>query len=264
LGSSNGIGRAAAVLFAKEGAKLTITGRDEKALEETKSECLKAGAKDADLLSIIGDITIEEIQNKLIDETVKKFGKLDVLVNNHGGAFQERDSTGKYLLDVFDKTINLNCKSSLAMSGKAMSHLKATKGCIVNVSSIASKMEGAPHVFYAAAKSALDHITRNLALENAKSGVRINAVNPGVIKTQFMKKLGFTDEAIEKTLKVVTEESIPIGRFGVPDDIGHMILFLSDNITAGFITGQTFVVDGGTTLTNPWYNNPRMAELMKH
>ncbi|VDD91692.1 unnamed protein product [Enterobius vermicularis] len=264
LGSSNGIGRAAAVLFAKEGAKLTITGRDEKALEVTKSECLKAGAKDAYLLSIIGDITNEEIRSKLIDETVKKFGKLNVLVNNHGGAFHERDKTGKFLLDIFDKTIDLNCRSSLAMSEKAMSHLKATKGCIVNVSSIASKMEGTPAIFYATAKSALDHITRNLALENAKNGVRINAINPGLIETQFLKKMGYTDEAVDKTLKVFTEESIPIGRYGVPDDVAHMILFLSDNVTAGFITGQTFVVDGGTTLTNAWYKNPRMAEIMKH
>ncbi|VDD94108.1 unnamed protein product, partial [Enterobius vermicularis] len=261
--SSNGIGRATAISFARRGAKVTITGRDEKALQATKSECIKAGAVEANLLPIIGDITSEDVQDSLIGETLKKFGSLNVLVNNHGGGFIERDDKGNLMCNVFDKVIGLNCKSTLAMSVKALPHLKATKGCIVNVSSIASTMSAVRHPFYAAAKAALDHITRIMALENASDGVRINAVNPGFVKTEFMKKLGYDDETRNKILKIATEVGVPIGRYGLPEDIAEMIIFLSDNKTAGFITGQTMVVDGGTTLKNAWFGGSLTKELSK-
>uniref|UniRef100_A0A0N5AVW5 3-oxoacyl-[acyl-carrier-protein] reductase n=1 Tax=Syphacia muris TaxID=451379 RepID=A0A0N5AVW5_9BILA len=226
-GSSNGIGRGTAELFARDGAKVTITGRDAKALQVTKDECLKAGAKNEDLLEILGDITHEEIQDKLINETLKKFGRLDVLVNNHGSVFSENDAEGNLMLDAFDKTFNLNCRSIVAMCIKTIPHLKKTKGCIVNTSSLASSLTSDMSISYAVSKAALDHLTRNLAVRLSKDGIRVNAA-----------------------LQALTLKGIPLGRIGMPKDIAEMITFLADNDKAGFITGQTMAVDGGTLLLN--------------
>uniref|UniRef100_A0A0N5AC93 3-oxoacyl-[acyl-carrier-protein] reductase n=1 Tax=Syphacia muris TaxID=451379 RepID=A0A0N5AC93_9BILA len=251
--SSNGIGRGTAELFARDGAKVTITGRDAKALQVTKDECLKAGAKNEDLLEILGDITHEEIQDKLINETLKKFGRLDVLVNNHGSVFSENDAEGNLMLDAFDKTFNLNCRSIVAMCIKTIPHLKKTKGCIVNTSSIASRMALGVSTSYAVSKAALDHLTRNLAIRLSKDGIRVNAVNPGLVKTAIFEKIGYSQEEFDKVWLNLTR-TVPLGRCGIPKDIAEMITFLADNDKASFITGQTMVVDGGSVLLNPLTN----------
>lgn len=247
-GSSHGIGRATAILFASEGSKLTITGRDAAALEETKAECVKAGAKEDDILDILGDITTEDVQNKLVDETVKKFGKLDILVNNHGGAIHDRDEKGNLMISAFDRTMDVNCKSTLAMCLKAMPHLLASKGSVVNVSSIASTMPTTMAPYYSMAKASLDQLTRILALQHAKAGVRVNCVNPGLIKTDFMTKMGFTEEAQDKVRELMRVKHIPCGRVGMPEEIAEVIAFLADNHASSFVTGQTLVADGGTKL----------------
>ncbi|GMS86470.1 hypothetical protein PENTCL1PPCAC_8645, partial [Pristionchus entomophagus] len=128
-GSSNGIGRGTAVLFAKQGAKVTITGRNAASLAETKKQCLQAGAKPENILEITGDLTNESFCGKLISATIDKFGKLDVLVNNAGGGSLE--DFGKRVEDTpvaeFDRMMDLNVKPVLRLSQLSVPHLEKTK-----------------------------------------------------------------------------------------------------------------------------------------
>ncbi|VDK18750.1 unnamed protein product [Anisakis simplex] len=139
-GASGGIGHATAVLFAREGAKLTITGRNAQNLARTKADCIRVGAKDRDVFELLGDITLESVQDDIINETVKKFGKIDILANIHGGGELERDEDGNLRLCVYDTVMNTNFKSKYMLCLKAIPFLKETHGDIVNVSSISSRI----------------------------------------------------------------------------------------------------------------------------
>ncbi|EYC21540.1 hypothetical protein Y032_0019g3886 [Ancylostoma ceylanicum] len=202
-GSSNGIGRATAQLFAREGAMLIICGRNEKALNESKSIVLaENGNAENKVLLVSGDIREEAVMKKTIDETVQKFGRLDVLVNNAGGssttALEGSELDGD--LSNYDYAMDLNTKSVLRLCQLAFPHLIKTKGEIVNVSSIAGLENGATlgFPFYTIAKAAQDQLTRNLAIYYITKGVRVNSVNPGAISTNIMQKHGFTDEMVKK------------------------------------------------------------------
>ncbi|EGT31731.1 hypothetical protein CAEBREN_30598, partial [Caenorhabditis brenneri] len=139
-GSSNGIGRATAIVLAKEGAKVTITGRNAQRLEETRQEILKAGVPEDHVLAVAVDLVSEEGQDKLINSTIEKFGRLDILVNNAGTAFV--DSEGRVGIDQdvsdYDKVMRINMRSVVTLTQKAKEHLIKAKGEVVNVSSIAA------------------------------------------------------------------------------------------------------------------------------
>lgn len=138
-GSSNGIGRATAILLAREGAKVTITGRNAQRLEETKQEILRSGVPEDHVLSIIADLATESGQIELMNSTVDIFGRLDILVNNAGAAITDLEGhigVGTNV-SVFDKTMRINLRSVVTLTQKAKEHLIKTKGEIVNVSSIA-------------------------------------------------------------------------------------------------------------------------------
>ncbi|GMR45586.1 hypothetical protein PMAYCL1PPCAC_15781, partial [Pristionchus mayeri] len=250
-GSSNGIDRGTAVLFAKEGAKVTITGRNQSALEETKQLCLTAGAKSEDILEVIGDITCEAFNEQLIATTVDKFSRLDVLVNNAGGASFE--AMGKPILDVpladFDKMIDLNVKPVIRLSKFATPHLEKTKGSIINVSSIVAQLRINTLAFYAAAKSTLDQITVQMARSLIKRGIRVNSVNPGPVLTNFIATAGASQEQQAKAYEsMANNPAIPLGRIGVPEDIGHIIIFLADRPKSEILVGNIITADGGYML----------------
>uniref|UniRef100_A0A0N5AVW6 3-oxoacyl-[acyl-carrier-protein] reductase n=1 Tax=Syphacia muris TaxID=451379 RepID=A0A0N5AVW6_9BILA len=268
LRSSNGIGRATAVLLAGEGSKLTITGRDTNALDETVTACINAGSKQEDIQTILGDIKKDEVRNQLIEETIKKFGKLDVLVNNHGGLLKEYNSDGEHDIASFDETMNWNVKrydyfSSLAMCLKALPFLIKSKGCIVNVSSVASKLPTDANPCYSISKSALDQATRIIAYRYAPNGVRVNAVNPGFVRTPMLDKLGLSKDLQDEMEKVVERTLIPYGRFAKISEIAEVIAFLCDKKCSGYITGQTIVVDGGLTLAVGNMNHPDIVRLQE-
>ncbi|GMT32244.1 hypothetical protein PFISCL1PPCAC_23541, partial [Pristionchus fissidentatus] len=155
-------------------------------------------------------------------------------------------------LEIFDRTINVNLRSVLILSQLAVPHLEKTKGAIVNVSSITSLPIGSSESYYAISKSALDQLTVQMASNLIQKGIRVNSVNPGLVLTDIMRKMGMGDEA-EKALYSLGEHPamIPLGRVGVPADIGKLILFLSDRSQSEFIIGQRIAIDGGTTLRNP-------------
>lgn len=144
LGSSNGIGRAAAILFAQQGAKVTITGRNAERLKETRHEIKKSGIPAENILAIVADVITDEGQMRLINDTVRKFGHLDILVNNAGGALM--DAQGRVGMDqdisVFDNTMQINMRSVVTLVQKAKEHLIKSKGEIINVSAMAAGHHG--------------------------------------------------------------------------------------------------------------------------
>lgn len=187
-GSSNGIGRATAVLLASEGAKVTITGRDSARLEESKQAILKAGVSESDVNSVTPDITLSEGQDNLISSTLQKFGKIDILINNAGANIP--DVNGKTRteggIDTFLKLFQLNLQSVVEMTQKIRPHLAKTRGEIVNVSSIAAGPAAQPQgPYYSSAKAALDQYSRSAAIDLIFEGIRINIVQPGFVETGF-------------------------------------------------------------------------------
>ncbi|VDO88241.1 unnamed protein product [Haemonchus placei] len=178
-GSSNGIGRATAVLFAEEGAKVTITGRDDKALAETRKEMQAVGAKKDDIVAVQGDLIDEVIQKKIIDATIEQFGKIDILVNNAGGTAPSNTLANGFdqTMETYDYVMNLNTKVVLSLTKRALPHLIATKGEIVMVSSIAGLPFALPGLpYYSMSKAALEQLTKSLAVKYIADGVRVNSV----------------------------------------------------------------------------------------
>ncbi|CAO4378330.1 unnamed protein product [Caenorhabditis nigoni] len=252
-GSSNGIGRSAALLFAQEGANVTITGRNSDRLQETKQQILKSGIPENQVNSVVADVTTSEGQDELIKSTLEKFGKIDILVNNAGAAHS--DPTGALAsdqgLDVYHKNMQLNIQSVVEMTRKVKPYLIESKGEIVNVSSIA----GGPHAqpdfpYYSMAKAALDQYTRAVAIDLIQYGVRVNSVSPGVVATGFAGAMGLEDQASKKFYEYLSSEkkAIPAMVAGTPEDIAWIILFLADRKMSSYIIGQSIVADGGTTL----------------
>ncbi|EFP00297.1 hypothetical protein CRE_18866 [Caenorhabditis remanei] len=242
-GSSNGIGRATAVLLAQEGAKVTITGRNAERLEETKQEILKSGISEDNVLAIATDLATEKGQDELINSTIQKFGRLDILVNNAGAAFN--DAEGKTGVDqdvsVFDKIMQINMRSIVTLTQKAKKYLIEAKGEIINVSSIGAGPQAQPRFMYYGISSAIDLI---------QHGVRVNSVSPGAVTTGFGEAMGMPAGMNEKYFHFVEshKECIPRGSIGKPIEIANIIAFLADRKLSSYIIGQSIVADGGSTL----------------
>lgn len=241
-GSSSGIGAGAAIYFSKLGAKLTITGRNEEKLLDTKSKCI------GEVLSIAADLNVEGDREKIINETLKKFGKIDVLVNNAG--IGENGDILTTTLDQFDDVMNTNVRSVFHLTQLAVPHLTKTQGNIVNISSVAGPRQFPNLLAYCMSKAAIDQFTKCVALELAPKNVRVNAVNPAFIVTNFHKRLGMDDETYEK-FKDRAKDTHALGRAGTIDETSKAIAFLANNDEASFITGTCLLVDGGKAVMCP-------------
>ncbi|CAI5437933.1 unnamed protein product [Caenorhabditis angaria] len=267
-GSSNGIGRATAIILAKDGAKVTITGRNAERLEETRQQLLAAGISADNINAVVADITSSDGRNQLINSTIQKFGQLDILINNAGAGFN--DPTGvtgiRQSIELFDKTINVNLKSVIELTQLARPYLEKTQGDIVNVSSIASGPQAhASFSYYSMAKAALDQFSRNAAIELIEHGIRVNCVNPGAVDTGFMGAMDIPDAAKNKVydFMLADKHSLPVRKMGKPEDIGHLIAFLADKTVSSYIIGQTITADGGTTLINAMNSHDFVEMLLK-
>ncbi|UMM33398.1 hypothetical protein L5515_006896 [Caenorhabditis briggsae] len=237
-GSSTGIGKATAILFAKEGAKVTVTGRNTERFEETKQEILNAGIPEDHILAIATNLATEEGQDELINETIKKFGRLDILGKN--GIAQD--------ISVYDKIMLINMRSVVTLTQKALKFLIEAKGEIVNVSSMAAGPQAQPSVtYYAMSKTALDQFTRSIAIDLIQHGVRVNSVSPGVVKTSFGLIEGMLQDKLISFLES-HKECQPNGKVGQPIDIAHIISFLADRKRSSYIIGRTIHADGGSSL----------------
>jgi len=241
-GASSGIGAATAKLFARLGAKLSLTGRNEVNLKRVVDECEQvcpAGAEKP--LMVLADLCSEGDVVKLVDATIKKFGRLDILVNNAGIA--TFDTIQNTSLEQYDSVMNTNIRSVLHLSMLCVPHLIEARGNIVNVSSVAGTRVLFGLFTYSMTKAAMDNMTSHMAFELAPKGVRVNSINPGVITTEIHQRAGLVGDAYAALLEHA-KETHPLGRAGHSDEAAQAIAFLASD-KASFVTGEHLHVDGG-------------------
>jgi len=243
-GSSGGIGAATAAKFAAEGADVVIHGRNEASLHEVKEKCLKAGGGNAKVHVVVGDIAKDEVRQKLVNETVQQFGKIDVLVNN--AALYNPAQFSESTMDIYDKLFDVNVRSVIALTQLATPHLITSKGNIVNISSDVGTKAVTWAFFYALTKATMNHFTKCLALELGPKGVRVNSINPGFIpETDVLSRAGIESEEQQWYVKMASQ-TYPLKRTGKIDEVVNAILFTASD-KASFSTGMLFPVDGGAT-----------------
>ncbi|RWS01814.1 tropinone reductase 2-like protein [Dinothrombium tinctorium] len=249
-GASSGIGRGVAIHFSLLGCSLSLSGRNTDNLLKTKQQCLNNGLKENQLLMLDGELTNEQFCQRLIHETVEKFGKLDILVSMVNSAGIIGTGTVENTpLTAYDHMMNVNCRTVFHLMQLAIPHLRKTKGNIVNVSSVTGLRAFPGVVSYNMSKAAVDQLTRTAALELAADGIRVNAVNPGVIVTELQKRGGLDDEAYAKFLEH-SKTTHALGRPGTVEEVAKTIAFLASD-DASFITGVTLPIDGGRSQMCP-------------
>ncbi|XP_063824314.1 3-oxoacyl-[acyl-carrier-protein] reductase FabG-like [Ostrinia nubilalis] len=240
-GASSGIGAETAVEFSKYEGSLVLTGRNKDNLENVAKQCKDISPKGLKPLIIIADMTKESDVENIIKSTIDKFSRLDVLVNNAG--ILESGTIETTSLEQYDRLMNTNVRGPYHLTMLATPHLIKSKGSIINVSSVTG-MRSFPNVLaYCMSKSALDQFTRCVALELAPKGVRVNAVNPGVITTGIHMKSSMNEQQYQEFLKKCAE-SHALGRPGNAKEVASAIIFFASD-GASNITGATLPVDGG-------------------
>jgi NAD(P)-dependent dehydrogenase (short-subunit alcohol dehydrogenase family) len=241
-GASSGIGKATAILFANKGATVVAVGRNEKELTSLgKSVKSKSGV----IKPHLADMTQMSQIDRLASETIHNHGQIDVLVNSAGIILNGTIETTT--IDEWDKMFNINLRSVFVLTQKCLPHLIETKGNIVNVSSVAGTRSFPNILAYGVSKAAIDQLTRSAALELALKGVRVNAVNPGVVVTNIHKRGGMDEQTYAAFLER-SRETHPIGRPGTAAEVADLIYFLASD-KASWITGATYAIDGGRALT---------------
>jgi NAD(P)-dependent dehydrogenase (short-subunit alcohol dehydrogenase family) len=241
-GASSGIGRATALRFAEARENIILIGRDRHALAAVEKEIVEKGAES---LLVEADLCAEGAAHKAITAAVARFAKLDVLVNAAGIIGLGTIETTA--LAEWDRMMDINVRVIFQLMQAAIPHLEKTKGNIVNVSSVTG-LRSFPNVLaYCVSKAALDQLTRCAALELASKGIRVNAVNPGVVITNLHRRSGFDEQKYAAFLEH-SKTTHPLGRVGSPEEIAELIFFLASD-KAGWITGETVSIDGGRQLT---------------
>ena len=239
-GAGMGMGRAAAVLFAEEGARVVVADIDAAAAKETVALVEKAGSQ---ALATVGDVALEADVRRMIEEGVRRFGRLDVLHNNAGVLWKDRDRSVLETDDGWwERVMAVNLKSVFWVTKHGIPHLRrAGGGSIVNVGSV-SALVGFTRAqdAYTSAKGALISLTKSLAIQFAKDQIRCNIIHPGIVDTPLQAP--YLSEAIRKEF----ETGIPLGRIAKPREIAFAALFLASD-ESSFMTGADLVVDGGFT-----------------
>jgi len=237
-GGLTGIGRATALAFAREGARIVVSGRHDAEGQKLVSELAKLGAEAEFVQS---DVRHEDEVRSLVDKTVARFGRLDVAVNNAGTEGKTGPVT-EQSAESYAATFETNVLGTLlSMKHELRAMLAQGAGSIINVSSTFGHTGGAGASVYVASKHAVEGLTKSAALEASGSGVRVNAVAPGPIDTGMLTRFTGSDER-----KAGLIAGVPLKRVGKPEEIAESIVFLSSD-RASFITGATIAVDGGKT-----------------
>lgn len=244
-GASSGIGAGTAVHMAKLGTRLALVARNVSALKQVEQHCRKSGA--ADVFVASHDLSDERECKAAIDQVIERYGELHVFVNSAG--ILVSGSTESISLSDYDRCMNINTRSPFLLTQLVLPHVLKTKGNIVHVSSVTGLRAFPNVVAYNMSKAALDQLTRTVALEVASRGVRVNAVNPGVIVTEVHKRAGMEDKKYEEFLEH-SKTTHAMERVGQVEEVASTIAFLASN-AASFITGQTLAVDGGRSVMCP-------------
>ena len=249
-GATSGIGLRTAEMFVAEGAKIVIAGR-----RASEGEQLAKKLGPACVFRRT-DVTIEGDISALIGQAVDKFGRIDCLFNNAGGPAQTGGIEGLDA-DRFDAAVATLLRSVMLGMKHAAPHMRRQgSGSIINNGSIAGGLAGfSSSLVYGAAKAAVIHLTKCVAMELGEANIRVNSISPGIIATGiFGKALGLSVEAAEKTpeiMREVTKTAQPIPRAGLPEDIAHAAVFLASD-ESGFINGHDLVIDGAITGGRNW------------
>lgn len=235
-GATSGIGRATAVLFAQRGAFVTAVGRSQEALTTLQEEL------GHQVLPVQADITLEAELQAIVDKTMARFGRIDVLVNSAGILAPGTIETTS--ISSWDDVLNVNLTSIFKLTQRVVPHLLATKGNVVNVSSVNGQRAFAGVLAYCVSKAGLDQFTRCAALELASRGVRVNAVNPAVVVTDIHRRSGMDEAAYAAFLERSATLTHPLGRVGQAHEVAELIAYLASD-RAAWITGVTYGIDGG-------------------
>ncbi len=241
-GSTSGIGRACALKFAAAGAHIAAVGRNETSLSQLKKEIESLNGK---MLSVRADLAVGAAADDVVTQTLENFGRIDVLVNAAGhianGTIEDTS------LNAWDAMLNINLRAVFTLMQKALPSLIETRGNIVNVSSVTGLRSFPGVLAYCVSKAGVDQLTRCAALELASKGVRVNAVNPGVVVTEIHRRGGMSDDQYAAFLDR-SKQTHPLGRVGEASEIAELVFFLASD-SASWITGATYSIDGGRALT---------------
>ncbi len=237
-GATSGIGRAAAARFGAEGARVALVGRDPAALTTTRAAMGAAGER---AVAVAADVTREEDVRRAVDETVRAFGGLDVLVCGAGVIGTGTVETTS--AELWDQMMAVNVRSVFRLVQLALPALIPRKGNVVVVSSVNGQRAFPGVLAYCCSKAAVDQFVMCTSLELAPKGVRINAVNPGVTRTNLHRRSGMSESDYAAFVER-SRTTHPIGRIGEPEEVADMICFLASD-RAGMITGNCVFVDGG-------------------
>jgi 2-deoxy-D-gluconate 3-dehydrogenase len=238
-GGGRGIGRAIALGLARAGASVVVTSRTQKEIDGVVDEIKKTGGK---ALAVVTDLTVNDQLENLVQATVKEFGKIDILVNNAARSFLR--SLMDLREDGWDKVFDTNVKAVWLLSRLvARKMMEQKSGRIINITTVGAEKAELGMAAYGCSKAALKMLTRCMAREWAQFGIQVNAVGPGLTKTDFSKPIWSNPEVAKHV-----SAAIPMGRLAEPEEIVGSVLFLASD-AARFITGHSIYVDGGTLTT---------------
>ena len=237
-GAGAGIGEATAILFAKEGAKVCCNSRSESALKVVE----KIERSGGDAFFCQGDVSVVEEARGIVDETVERYGKLDILFNNAGIVIPGRvDNTSP---EDWDQTMAVNVRGPYLLSKFAIWYLKRTKGCIINNASVVALKGVKDRGPYTASKGAVLSMTRAMAIDYIEDGIRVNCISPGTIETPSLaERLSKFEDPDAARAQFIARQ--PMARLGTPEEIAEGVLYLA---VAKFCTGMNLSVDGGMTM----------------
>lgn len=241
-GATSGIGRATALRFGQSGATVAAVGRKQDALDDTAKKIEELGGK---ALPLNADLSIDSEASRVVAETLRHLGGIDVLVNAAGhissGTIEDTTTAA------WDSMININLRAVFRLMQEALPSIVERRGNIVNVSSVTGLRAFPGVLAYCVSKAGLDQLTRCGALELAAKGVRVNAVNPGVVVTEIHKRGGMAEEQYAQFLER-SKQTHPLGRVGQASEVAELIHFLASD-QASWITGATYSIDGGRAQT---------------
>ncbi len=242
-GATSGIGEATAHRFAEMGAKLFLTGRNQSKLETLSTELKKF----TEVATLAGDIADAHFRETLVQTCQQTYQQLDILVNSAG--IIDVGTVENTPMDAYEHLMNVNLTAVFHLMQLTIPLLKKSKGNIVNVSSVAGPRAYPNIAAYCISKAGVDQLTRVAALELASDGVRVNAVNPGVVVTQLHTRKVMDKEQYQAFLEH-SKETHPLGRAGKPEEVADLIAFLASD-RASWITGATYAIDGGRGVASP-------------